>query len=123
MRNLPFLNACTFGFCEKRGFTRGAAWRQSLALMARSTGCNAVILPVTAWQEHPWSTEVVSDSPAVMDEADVAAVCAEAKKLGMGSLKGHRSVGGIRASIYNAFPMEGVDALVAFMKDFEKKNG
>ena len=48
---------------------------------------------------------------------------AEAKKLGMGSLKGHRSVGGIRASIYNAFPMEGVDALVSFMKDFEKKNG
>ena len=47
----------------------------------------------------------------------------EAKKLGMSSLKGHRSVGGIRASIYNAFPMEGVDALVSFMKDFEKKNG
>ena len=47
----------------------------------------------------------------------------EAKKLGMSSLKGHRSVGGIRASIYNAFPMEGVDALVAFMKDFEKANG
>ena len=44
-------------------------------------------------------------------------------KLGMSSLKGHRSVGGLRASIYNAFPMEGVDALVAFMKDFEKKNG
>ncbi len=48
---------------------------------------------------------------------------AEAKKLGMSSLKGHRSVGGIRATIYNAFPMEGVDALVAFMKDFEKQNG
>ena len=47
----------------------------------------------------------------------------EAKKLGMSSLKGHRSVGGIRASIYNAFPMEGVDALVSFMKDFEKANG
>ena len=47
----------------------------------------------------------------------------EAKQLGMGSLKGHRSVGGIRASIYNAFPMAGVDALVDFMKDFEKKNG
>ena len=42
---------------------------------------------------------------------------------GMSSLKGHRSVGGLRASIYNAFPMEGVDALVAFMKEFEKKNG
>ncbi len=47
----------------------------------------------------------------------------EAKKLGMSSLKGHRSVGGIRASIYNAFPMAGVDALVGFMKDFEKANG
>ena len=42
---------------------------------------------------------------------------------GMKGLKGHRSVGGIRASIYNAFPVEGVDALVSFMKDFEKKNG
>ena len=48
---------------------------------------------------------------------------AEAKDAGMSSLKGHRSVGGLRASIYNAFPMAGVDALVAFMKDFEKKNG
>lgn len=47
----------------------------------------------------------------------------EAKKLGMSSLKGHRSVGGIRATIYNAFPMEGVDRLVEFMRDFEKANG
>ena len=47
----------------------------------------------------------------------------EASKLGMKGLKGHRSVGGVRASIYNAFPVAGVDALVAFMKDFEKKNG
>ena len=39
------------------------------------------------------------------------------------TLKGHRSVGGIRASIYNAFPESGVDALIAFMKDFESKNG
>ena len=47
----------------------------------------------------------------------------EASKLGMKGLKGHRSVGGIRASIYNAFPVAGVDALVAFMREFEKKNG
>jgi phosphoserine aminotransferase len=45
---------------------------------------------------------------------------AAAKK--MTSLKGHRSVGGIRASIYNAFPAEGVDALVEFMKEFEAAN-
>jgi phosphoserine aminotransferase len=47
----------------------------------------------------------------------------EASKLGMKGLKGHRMVGGVRASIYNAFPVAGVDALVAFMKEFEKKNG
>ena len=47
----------------------------------------------------------------------------EAAAVGLKSLKGHRSVGGIRASIYNAFPMAGVDALVEFMKEFEKKNG
>jgi phosphoserine aminotransferase len=38
-------------------------------------------------------------------------------------LKGHRSVGGIRASVYNAITLESVEALVAFMKEFEKKNG
>jgi phosphoserine aminotransferase len=48
---------------------------------------------------------------------------AEATALGLDGLKGHRSVGGIRASIYNAFPREGVEALVSFMKDFERKNG
>ena len=42
---------------------------------------------------------------------------------GLDGLKGHRSVGGMRASIYNAFPEEGVDALVQFMQEFEKKNG
>ena len=57
------------------------------------------------------------------DEALEAKFLAEAKAAGMSSLKGHRSVGGLRASIYNAFPMNGVDALVDFMKDFEKKNG
>jgi phosphoserine aminotransferase len=47
----------------------------------------------------------------------------ESSAQGLKGLKGHRSVGGIRASIYNAFPAAGCDALVAFMKDFEKKNG
>jgi phosphoserine aminotransferase len=46
-----------------------------------------------------------------------------AKARGMAQLKGHRAVGGMRASIYNAMPMEGVVALVDYMKDFEKKNG
>lgn len=47
----------------------------------------------------------------------------EATAAGLDGLKGHRSVGGLRASIYNAFPKAGVEALVAFMKDFQKKNG
>ena len=47
----------------------------------------------------------------------------EATAQGLDGLKGHRSVGGIRASIYNAFPREGVEALVSFMQEFEQKNG
>mgnify|MGYP001199602964 CR=1 FL=1 len=47
----------------------------------------------------------------------------EASGQRMKGLKGHRSVGGIRASIYNAFPRAGVEALVAFMREFQQKNG
>jgi phosphoserine aminotransferase len=46
----------------------------------------------------------------------------EAEGAGLDGLKGHRSVGGIRASIYNAFPEAGIDTLVDFMKDFEKRS-
>ncbi|MEO6656422.1 MAG: aminotransferase class V-fold PLP-dependent enzyme, partial [Pyrinomonadaceae bacterium] len=49
--------------------------------------------------------------------------CAEATLLGLDGLRGHRSLGGIRASIYNAFPLQGVQALVDFMQDFAQKNG
>ena len=47
----------------------------------------------------------------------------EATAAGLDGLKGHRSVGGLRASIYNAFPEEGVDALVQFMREFERQRG
>lgn len=47
---------------------------------------------------------------------------AEAKEQGMVNLKGHRSVGGMRASVYNAMSVEGVEKLVSFMKDFEERN-
>ncbi len=55
------------------------------------------------------------------DELDAKFV-KEAAALGFLSIKGHRSVGGMRASIYNAMPVEGVEKLVAFMRDFEAKN-
>ena len=56
---------------------------------------------------------------AELDEA----FCLEAEAIGLDGLRGHRTVGGIRASIYNAFPREGVVALVEFMKDFAARNG
>jgi len=49
--------------------------------------------------------------------------CTDAAQLGLDGLKGHRSIGGIRASIYNAFPVEGVQKLVEVMKDFAERNG
>ena len=57
------------------------------------------------------------------DEALDEAFLKGAKEAGMVQLKGHRSVGGMRASIYNAMPVEGVQALVEYMKAFEKKHG
>ena len=51
------------------------------------------------------------------------AFAAEAEQAGLVSLKGHRSVGGMRASIYNAMPEAGVDALIHFMQDFAQRNG
>ena len=61
--------------------------------------------------------------PFVTGDADLdAKFVKEAKEAGLENLKGHRSVGGMRASIYNAMPYEGVEALVAFMKKFEEEN-
>jgi phosphoserine aminotransferase len=85
--------------------------------------------------EHLDSTEFYSSPVAredrslmnvpfkLRDPALDAAFLKGAQAEGMIQLKGHRSVGGMRASIYNAFPEEGVDALVQFMAEFERKNG
>jgi len=56
------------------------------------------------------------------DEKFDAPFLAEAEARGLSQLKGHRSVGGMRASIYNAMPVEGVNALVEFMEDFRKRH-
>lgn len=62
--------------------------------------------------------------PFVLANAELdAAFLAESKAAGLASLKGHKSVGGMRASIYNAVSLEAVQALVAFMNDFAKRNG
>jgi phosphoserine aminotransferase len=77
-----------------------------------------------------WRSPVEKESRSIMNvvwrlpsEALEEQFVSQAKKAGFVGLKGHRSVGGIRASIYNAVTLETVQALVSFMKDFEKKNG
>lgn len=80
-------------------------------------------------QSHMFRGTVVPEDrslmnvPFVIGDKDMEAkFVAQAKAAGLENLKGHRSVGGMRASIYNAMPVAGVEALVEFMRDFEKKN-
>jgi phosphoserine aminotransferase len=75
---------------------------------------NPVDVPARSWMNVPF---LVPD--AALEKPFVAA----AAEAGLSGLAGHRSVGGMRASIYNAMPIEGVQALVDFMTDFEKQNG
>ena len=57
------------------------------------------------------------------DEAIEKLFAKEAEAAGLVGVKGHRSVGGMRASLYNAVTVEAVDALVSFMRQFQRKNG
>ena len=66
--------------------------------------------------------DITFECEGMSDEELDAKFVKEAKAAGFENLKGHRSVGGMRASIYNAMPQEGVEALVAFMKKFEEEN-
>ncbi|MEN6483419.1 MAG: 3-phosphoserine/phosphohydroxythreonine transaminase, partial [Syntrophobacteraceae bacterium] len=86
-----------YGFLDSQDFYRGTAEPDSRSFM------NVTFLLPTAEHEQRF----IKESQAA----------------GLGGLKGHRSVGGCRASIYNAIPLEGVQALVDFMKDYVKRNG
>ncbi|MNV64706.1 Phosphoserine aminotransferase [compost metagenome] len=57
------------------------------------------------------------------DDTLNARFVSESKAAGLLALKGHKAVGGIRASLYNAMPLEGAQALAAFMRDFQQRNG
>lgn len=75
---------------------------------------NPVAIPCRSWMNVPFT---------LADPALDAKFLDQAKGAGLLTLKGHRSVGGMRASLYNAMPQEGVDALVAFMREFERSCG
>jgi len=77
-----------------------------------------------------WRPTAQTDSRSLMNvtfrlasEELERAFVKESTSAGFDGLKGHRSVGGMRASIYNAFPEHGVDALIDFMREFERRNG
>jgi phosphoserine aminotransferase len=104
--------------------------RGGLAAMAEHNRRKAALLydflDATSFYRSP----VQRDSRSLMnvpfklaDEALDGAFLKGAEARGMLQLKGHRSVGGMRASIYNAMPIEGVQALVGYMQDFEKQHG
>ncbi len=72
---------------------------------------------------EPGSRSLMNVTFRLPTEALESAFVKESTKAGFDGLKGHRAVGGMRASIYNAFPEEGVDALVSFMREFERLHG
>jgi phosphoserine aminotransferase len=75
---------------------------------------NPVAPACRSWMNVPFT---------LADPALDAAFLGEAKAQGFAHLEGHRSVGGMRASLYNAMPLAGVEGLVAFMKEFERRHG
>jgi phosphoserine aminotransferase len=104
--------------------------RGGLAAMAEHNRRKAALLYDTLDATSFYASPVQPDSRSLMnvpfklrDEALDGAFLKGAEAAGMLQLKGHRSVGGMRASIYNAMPVEGVQALVAYMKDFEARHG
>ena len=107
-------------------------WIQSqggLAAMAERNQAKAGVLYDYLDESDFFRTTAQPDSRSLMNvcfraptEELEAQFVSEATKRGLDGLKGHRSVGGMRASIYNACPRESVEALVAFMKEFERSN-
>jgi len=108
-------------------------WVESLGGLAKLQAMNeekAALLYQTLDASAYWKPCARKESRSSMNvtwrlgsEALEEQFAKEATKAGLDGLKGHRSVGGLRASIYNAVPKTAVEALVAFMRDFQKRNG
>jgi len=75
---------------------------------------NPVEKTARSWMNVPFTLPRVGLDELFLKESNAA---------GLLALKGHRAIGGMRASIYNAMPIEGVQVLVDFMRDFAKRNG
>jgi phosphoserine aminotransferase len=90
--------------------------RKAAKLCARSIGQGSTTANVA-------SRSLMNVTFRLPTEEREKAFVRESTAAGFDGLKGHRAVGGMRASIYNAFPEAGIDALVSFMRDFERTHG
>jgi len=116
-----YLAGLVFQWLKELGGLEGMAEinkRKADKLYAAIDGSDFYANPV-AVEARSWMNVPFTLADAELD----ATFLEEANKEGLVTLKGHRSVGGMRASIYNAMPEAGVDALIAFMGDFEKRHG
>jgi phosphoserine aminotransferase len=116
-----YLAGLTFKWLLAKGGL-AAMERENVAKASLLYGC----LDANPFYESPVAREDRSRMNVpfrLKDDALDARFLAEAEALGLSQLKGHRSVGGMRASIYNAMPLAGVAALVAFLEDFARRNG
>jgi len=116
-----YLAGLVFKWLKARGGLRAMAERNRAkaaalyaAIDASGFYSNPVARECRSWMNVPFR---------LRDAKLEAPFLAEARAAGLVNLEGHRSVGGLRASIYNAMPPEGVAALIAFMQDFARRNG
>lgn len=116
-----YLAGLVFQWLKRKGGLQAMAEinkRKADKLYTTIDGSNFYSNPVEpasrSWMNIPFTLANPELDPVFLKEATAN---------GLITLKGHRSVGGMRASIYNAMPEEGVDTLIAFMKDFESRNG
>ncbi len=115
-----YLAGLVFQWLKERGglatmaeINQRKAGKLYAAIDASNFYANPVAMNCRSWMNVPFTLANADLDAAFLDEA---------KQKDLVTLKGHRSVGGMRASIYNAMPEAGVDALIAFMADFEKRN-
>jgi phosphoserine aminotransferase len=117
-----YVAGLVFQWLKKRGGLEGMAQinqRKADKLYAAIEGSGGFYRSPVDPASRSWMNIPFTLKDAQLDEPFLKA----AKAAGLQQLKGHRSVGGMRASVYNAMPEEGVDALIAFMQDFQKKHG
>jgi phosphoserine aminotransferase len=125
MLNTPPTYASTSPGSSSAGSRSAAGWRRWPSTTAPRPRCCTTPRRQRVLQQPGRARRSLADERAVpaRDEALDDAFLKGAAARGMVQLKGHRSVGGMRASIYNAMPIEGVQALVDYMKEFEAEHG